>query len=803
MLRAFLAATASLLAVATAAFAQDSAPSDDPPETTEVSEVIVTLQKREQETIDVPAAVTAYRGDFLETVGVTDFEELSYFTPGFEVQNQSPNNPAFVIRGITSDSGTSVTENRVSIFQDGVSISRARGAYIELHDISRVEVAKGPQSTLFGRGALIGAVNVIQNKADPRDLDYAARAGVGNFNYRVVDGMVNLPLVADTLALRVSGRYKDRDGFIDNLLGGDDFNSQNVATARVALRLQPNDAFTADLIVNYLENDTAGTSFKSRTFFPTSPVDLGPTPPFGRVLGDLSPNSGAALTSAPGFKGDRRLGLERTVRDVTAIVAYDISDALTLTSISAYREFDSSEVFDPDGTGLPILVFAEDAKSDQLSQELRLNYDAEGRVRGFLGVNFFGEDGSQSVPGQFDERLVVALQSGALLPGAPNLPTVAGVVAALSAVGSPVRALVPALKPVQRETFANFGETRSFDVYGDLSFDLTPQIELTAGVRYTADDKTSGYQASLDNGGSAFAALSRGLPLGTPVGLVFQPTGGRVSRDFEDEGTTYRFAGRYQPNDDLTLYASYARGRQPKVLSPSGGAIQVTGPGAFRITPVTFAELPAEEVDSYEAGVKGRFLDRRLALETSAYFTRYRNFQSSQVNSAGQVVAFNGGEAEAPGVEIQGDFEASDRARLFATYAYNKFRFQNGIVEGNQGRSAPDHSASVGARFTLPTSLGEFTFTPTYAYQSKTFFDIFNDERDRVQDEFQDGYGLLNARLGFTPAGRDNLRVEVFADNLLDEEFIIDAGNTGDGFGIPTFIAGEPLTYGVVLSIRR
>jgi len=803
MLRAALLSTASLLlwGWGPAAFAQEAAPAED--QEGEITEVIVTVQRREQAAVDVPGAVTAYGGEFLETVGVTDFEELSYFVPGFEVQNQSPNNPAFVIRGITSDSGTSVTENRVSVFQDGVSISRARGAYIELHDVERVEIAKGPQSTLFGRSALIGAVNVIQNKADPSGWDHQARVGVGDLEYRLGEGMVNIPLLPGVLAVRVAGRYKDREGYIDNLLGGEAFNALNVATGRIALRWTPDDRLTVDVLANFLENSTAGTSFKSRTFLPTSPTEFGPIPPFGRVLGDLSPNTGAALASAEGFKGGRALGLERTIDDITALVAVELGGGLTLSSTTAGRQFDSSEVFDPDGTSLPILVFSEDAESEQFSQEFRLAYDAGGRARGLVGLNYFTEEGSQSVPGQFDERLLLALTSGALLPTAPNLPTVDGVVAALSAPTSPLRALAPALKPIQRERFANFGETRSFDVFADLSLDVTDRLELTAGARYTVDDKTSGYIAALENGGSAFAALSRGLPLGAPVGFLFQPTGGRVSREFDDEGVTWRFAALFEASPDINLYANYARGRQPKVLAPSGGAVQVTGPGRFRITPVNFNELPAEEVDSFEVGAKGRAF-QRLNFEAAAYLYQYRNFQSSTVDpGTGRVVPFNGGEARAPGAEIQLDWRASANARLFATYAFNEFRFQNGVIAGNRGRSAPDHSYSLGGRFTLPTAVGEFEFTPTYLWQSEVFFDVFNDRNDRVQDERQDGYGLLNARLGFTPAAREDLRVELFADNILDEAFIIDAGNTGDGFGIPTFIAGEPRTYGVYVSIRR
>jgi len=129
-------------------------------------EIIVTAQLREQRLIEVPIAVTAYSGDTLDRLGITKFDELALYVPGFEVQEQSANNPGFVIRGITSDSGEATTEPRIAIFVDGVSASRSRGSYMELFDVERIEVARGPQATLYGRGALIGAVNVIQNHVD-------------------------------------------------------------------------------------------------------------------------------------------------------------------------------------------------------------------------------------------------------------------------------------------------------------------------------------------------------------------------------------------------------------------------------------------------------------------------------------------------------------------------------------------------------------------------------------------------------------------------------------------------------------
>src|SRR5205085_10752730 len=195
------------------------------------NDIVVTAQLREQRISEVPMAITAYSGEFLDELGLNDFEDVSRFVPGFEVQNQSPNNPGFVMRGVTSDSGESFVEPRVSVFQDGVSISKSRGSFVELFDVQRVEIVRGPQSTLYGRGALIGAVNIIQNRADPSGFAGFLEGSYGNFDAMAVEGMLNIPM-GDTAAFRVAGRYRNRDGYIDNLLGGGNFNSVDTGPIR-------------------------------------------------------------------------------------------------------------------------------------------------------------------------------------------------------------------------------------------------------------------------------------------------------------------------------------------------------------------------------------------------------------------------------------------------------------------------------------------------------------------------------------------------------------------------------------------
>lgn len=767
--RLLLLTTCAALAMSAGAHAADA------PDT-QLEELIVTAQKREQKLIDVPIAVTAYGGGFLDDIGIQEFEELSLYVPGFEVQNQSPNNPGFVMRGITSDSGEATNEPRVSVFQDGVSISKSRGSYIELFDLQRVEVAKGPQSTLYGRGALIGAVNIVQNKADVSSRSGNFKVEAGNDSYLMAEGAVNLP-VSDTFAIRVAGRVKSRDGYVKNLLGGEDFNSTDTSAGRMALRWKPSDQLTADLIVNYQEDSPSGTSFKSLTFAPADPTT-------GVILGDVGRNSGAALTTADGFEGGQKLGLERKVWGATALVDYKLSETFSLSSISAYRKFDGTEVFDPDGFGLPMLVFAEDAQGKQASQELRLNYASGGRLNGFVGVSYFHEEGSQRVPLQINEK-VFALVSGRLLPR-PNglsLPT--------------VNALAPAaLKSVHKETFTNFGETDSYDVYGDVSYKLLDNLELAAGLRYTYDDKRSGYSATLDNGGSVLG----GSTATVARGLIVQPTvGGRPEyKGLDDSGVTYRVVARWAVTDALSVYASHARGRRPKVLATASPA----APNG----PVRFTELPAEKVDSYELGAKAALLDNTLSLEGAAYAYDYQNFQTSIRNDAGQIVSINAGEASAKGFEAQMNYRPTAQASVFATYAYNHARFGNGLFKDNRFRLSPDHSFSVGAKLSAEVLQGTLTFTPTYTWQSRVFFDSNNDQprfqaQDAIVDETQGAYGLMNLRLAYAPA-EGPWKVEAFVINALDKKYIKDAGNTGDAFGIATFIAGEPRYYGFGVSYR-
>ena len=847
--KSVLMGCAALCALATSARAQST------DQTTQLDEVVVTAQLRAQDPIEVPFALTAYTGDTLENLGVQDFEELSAFVPGLLVQNQSPNNPGFVIRGITSDSTGADNEPRVSVYQDGVSISRSPGAFVELFDIERVEVAKGPQSTLYGRGALIGALNVIQNKADIGGFDAQARVGIGNFDYRMVELMLNAPL-GDTAAVRFATRLKSRDGYVENLLGGRDYNGVDTQAFRGLFAWAPTDALRVDVIGNYQQDNPSAVSFRSIYYNPQDPNT-------GAVLGPRGPRDGAALTPGTNIDGGRTLGIEREVWGVTGLVSYDLSDSLTLNSTTAYRTFETSEVFDPDGISLPILTGVGNSDGEQWSQELRLNWDNGGQFSGFVGAGYFREENQSSSPIEIDERIALAQLAGILdgtpLAALPNaLPrsvygSSAFLTPLLAGLGIPAIArpgIAANLKASHIETAGTDTELDSYDVFGDLTWKPTDRLEFAAGVRYTRDEKSTAFSSAVLNGrsiaggllalqqvqGQINALIAQGTPasltqaaalgafanglviqLATPgaanapasaafplFGLTFQPTagnGGVTTRDLEDDGLTYRLTGRYALSDDASLYATYARGRRPAVLA---AAVPTTPFGAPR-----FTEVEAETVDSYEIGAKSALMGGALRVDGAAYFYNYENFQTT-VQVGTQFLTTNAGKAESYGFEGQATWSATDWIDVFGTYAYNHSRFKAGLFEGNRFRLSPDHRFSVGARFGMPVGGGRIEVEPTYSWQSETFFDDNNDRTDlqttnfvpdTLVDEKQDDYGLLNLRVRYTP-NEGNWSVEAFGDNLTDEDFIKDAGNTGDSLGLPTFIAGEPRTYGVNVSVR-
>lgn len=731
-----------------------------------LSGITVSAQRRDQRIQDVPIALTAYGGQFLQQTNITEYDALSDYVPGLQIQIQSVNNPGVVIRGITSDNGDSRVEPRVSVFQDGVSISKSRGSVVELFDIERIEVLKGPQGTLFGRGAQIGAMHIIQNKPN-NSTSGRIRVGGGNFGQVQAQGFFNTPLVDKKLFFRIAGIYKARDGFIENLSGGT-LNGKETLAFRPSLRWLASDKTSVDLIVNWQQDTPPGTSFKSGTYAPAG--------------GDTSP-----FTFADMERGED-LFIDRTVWGATGTVKHRFTDQLNLTSITAFRRFDSFESFDADGTAAPVLWFGEESVGDQFSQEFRLTYNNNNNLSGFVGASYFYEDGFQRVPWETDERSLFALLTPSLGGlGVPFTPLITEDGTPFFWETDPITGAP--LKDSHAEEYTNFGTNSAFEIFGDMTFSVTDKFDVTVGLRGTYEDITGAYIAPPAEVPGRLTYI-----LGGNTGNnLFIPTNGRheVSETFTS--AVGRVAMNYDITSDFTVFGNVARGRRPNVIN---------------VTATDTTILDAETVWSYELGIKTLTLGSRLSIDVNGFMYDYSNFQTSVVEldpNTGEFIAQtkDSGEASATGFEAAINYNFSNSVSAFANYGFIDATFEEEDSDGNPQelagntfRLTPKHSFSAGVNVNAPLSDDwTFTFTPTLSYKSRVYFEEDNQETDLIS---QDGYTLMNLRAGIT--FRQDYNLSFFANNLFDEQFIIDAGNTGGAFGIPTFIAGPPRLFGFQLT---
>ena len=763
----------SAIALAAALFAAGSGPAwaqvatDDIAEDVDSDVIIVTAQKIEQKSTDVPITISANTGERLKQLGVSDLDELSNYVPGLNIQEQSANNPGVVIRGITSDSGSAQQAARVTLYYNGVDISRSRGSYQDLYDIDRVEVIKGPQATLFGTASAVGAISIISARPEP-GLSGEVSGSYGNFDAYTLGGHLNAG--NDTVAVRLAGAYKKRDGYVTNLAPNqEDLYAQDQFGARASFRFTPSSDFTADLILTYDRQRNSGTPFISGTL----PTSAGPADPFGAADMRGSPVSAAVL-------GDAELGLTRDVYDANLTMSWDFADDWNITMVNGFRKFNSNEVFDADGSAAYFLEFAEDANGEQGSHETRFTYNNGSTFRGSFGWNLFREDSNQRVPFSTDEVTYFQCLAGIVVPGVPCVD--ANGVPAGDAISALTGGAVGAV-PYQAE-FENLGKNDSYSVFADGTWIPTPVLELTAGVRVLIEKRRSGYRATAP--GSVFTGAPP-FPLTDTAGQTF-----RTEDSFS--AVLPRFNILYRFSDEINGFATVSKGRRSATVN-AGATSTPTGPvGAF-------SDIAPETVWNYEVGLKGAV--GPVSGSLGVYYQAYDNFQVTVADPAnpGTTTTLSAGSATNFGVEAEINVRAADWLSLFANIGYIDGGIDdkpgNGNLAGSQFRLQPEVQAAAGFTFDYPVNDSTRIFaTPSVTHRSRVFFEAPNNILTS-----QAAVTLVNLRAGISFAD-ERFEIAGFARNLTNKDYLLDAGNTGGAFGIPTFIPAEPRFYGIQASAK-
>ena len=792
-----------------------------------LGEVIVTTQKKKQSSLEIPVAVSAVTGSVMEKLNLHQLDDVAQFTPGVQIQLQSPNNPGYVIRGVTSDDGEAYSQPRVSVFMDGVSTSRSRASAVELFDLERMEVAKGPQGTLFGRGAEIGGISIIRHK--PVDnLSGELSMSYGSYNQRQVSGFINTPIIKGKLANRFAFDYDARDGFIKNEAGGR-LNGKNALAFRNSTQWWVNDDTSIRLVLDYQHDDYPGTSFHS----------------INPMYGNSDPNSTANLEAG------KKLGIKRNVGGALLNIDHNINHRWSFNSITGFRAFNSKERFDADGTYLPLLLCQEKGKGTQFSQEFRFNYDDKNRFSGFVGASYFYENSSQDInakanlqylyPAFIQKSVKASLSSqidnvkgllAQMLPAAyqpmvdatlaklmskwfPENPTVdangklipqtatpdiyGDLKTALGAVGMDLDQVLAGMgdngrtiqatlqgisaKPLDTaytEQGKNYGTNQAVELYADGTLKLTKNLNFTLGVRGTYENQETGYSSSTVP--SMFGAV------------LYHPTENGAKVMAKD--SYWSWVGRAALNYMIgrnNIYASLSRGRRPGVLY-------------FNNDPKDFETLKPEIIYSYEAGVKGSLLQGRLNYDLCAYYYDWYNYQTSVFNATTSKYEYDdAGRAHSLGIEASISYSPCRYLNLFGNWSYIEGKFNNKDDNGNKQRFAgnrfrltPKNSFAVGFDLNVPTGKkASIYFRPTYSWKSKVFFEESNEP-----ELTQGAFGLLNFTAGYRmQPGKVYYEIGAFGKNVLDEKYVVDAGNSGRQIGFPTYVGGTRSVVGVMFKI--
>ncbi|MEZ6011566.1 MAG: TonB-dependent receptor [Hyphomonas sp.] len=770
-------------------------------ETHRLEVVTVTTQKQEQTLIDVPINVSVTDQSMIDKLATDDLEDLGNFIPGLQVQAQSLNAPSYSLRGVVSDSGTP----RVALFQNGVAVGNpSYGSNLAIFDMERVEVVKGPQATLFGQGALVGGINFIQNRASLEGNSGELTLEGGDYSFVRAEGNYNWA-VSDTLALRVAGQIKNMDGYVPNTSNSPDLMGQDTTALRTALHWAPTDKLTADVFVNYQEDDSTGTQFTSG-FFPVN----GKVDPYGATAMNINDDQVRS-----------KLGNDREMFYVTANIGYDLNDSWSLTSLTDYRNLTSKEAWDSDGADFSLLQFYQARKANTFSQELRLNYDAGGKLTAFFGGNYFTINSHDQLLFSTDEAYAQSLFAPTLAGAAGlTVPQVQGYLTLLgipgganfgsfdtplqySALGALLLGQAIPLYGEHLEQQLSTDDRNTYDLFGDMTYAVTDRLKLTAGIRYTKEE----LQAS-----TIGAVLKSNPYLGGLNGVTLQPSlllsaatlGQEASASEDTDGAfTWRLNAAYRITDDINTWVAYGRGRRPEVLSASGAV---------------YSLIDAETLDNVEAGIFGRFFDDRLQMTSSVYYGQYKDFQTTRFDPInGVFITENSGNATQYGLEFDGQALLNDYVRLLATYAFTHSEYDkkddNGNplqFAGNKFRLSPEHSFSLAADVTIPAGkFGDVSIVPSYIWKSKHFFEDDNGfdyaadgnggfvrtpemyPDGTIVQEYQNAYGVANLRVGFDSAS-ERWGAYVLGENLFDEEYLIDVGNTGGAFGLHTIIRGKP-----------
>ena len=770
----------------------DSPPSTDAASGTTLQEVVVTAQKRTENIEKTPVAVTAISPEEIQTEEMSSVADIAKVTPSLAFANAvyDPFGTLVALRGVTASDNTLESEPPVGIYVDGVYQGATLDTNISsLLDVSRVEVLKGPQGTLYGRNTTGGAINVTTNLPDYSGFSGDVNVRRGNFSTWETDGVVNVPLSSDVLAARLGLEYSDQGGYGSDIANDRQLGNAITTTVHGVLRFDPassvNFLLRGDLTVGqsngqlermaYLQEGSAA-NIEGSVELATAGKLISPA--FGQsFLGALPPvltgkgtaaqlaifgegiaaGYAAILASIPSNPYQAALSpgafaqLNKYSTSLTGNLR--LTDELSLQSITAFLY--QSRTFGIDGDATPFDIFvgsfpadrdAEYTNNHQFTQELDINGTSLNDALQYLaGFYLLRSDGNDSNIGE----------------------------------------ALPSINPAVPEVIKAAVGDQSTAVFAQGTYTILPELNLTAGARETWETKTLTSRNSTGQG--ATYSCSVPVAVGAPCAATFSNSYSNLS---------YTASLDYQLTNETLLYvrsgSGFKAGGQNERIDPSNGA---------------YANFAPEKVLDYETGLKTQVLDDRLRFNADYYHTIYSDIQQTEVISipGGGVttVIANTGKAHIDGIELDSDVLPIPELLLRAAASWMIPKYESPVPAFSSGRlqEAPPFQGSVSATYTLPTSAGDAKVNVNYSWQGLTDFQPANhDSFTSAPYSWQPAYGVLGARISFE-LSRTRTEIAAYGTNLTDKYHVVGAVDfTAAGLGYVIDLIGPPRMYGLELT---
>jgi iron complex outermembrane receptor protein len=710
-----------------------------------LEEVIVTATKRAESLQDVPVAVTAFTADTIQEAGISDASDLAIMTPSLTANaNSTPFTTRLQIRGIGTSQTDPALEPSVGLFVDGVFFGRSGLGTSDLTDIARIEVLQGPQGTLYGKNTNAGAISIITKRPNLEEYEGYVEATAGDYSMGKLTAAVSGPL-SDNIAFRLAGNIHQRDGYYDNAGAGvDDLNDADDWNVQGKLLWEPNDRLSLLLSAFHVDRDTTccGADAVQDDTVNQELINQGFSPDKNDPY-----DYDVATDWEDGFDMESDL--------VSLHVDYDM-DWGTITSITAWNDYDYSSNYDADRSQLDILrVDDENHSGDSFSQELRLDSSLGDSVDYMAGIFYYDQttERGDKTPSLFigDDFINIANQQGLGIPFA----------------------LVA--QPGDYLRFQNTWDNETMAVFGQVTWHIGQRWHLTGGLRWTDEER----EADLFSETFSTAPLA---PLGQAfLNSVSTPIDASLDRNTDNVDWLLKVA--YDIGDESMIYASASTGNKSGNFSGQNGTAEER-------------EFDDEETTSYELGLKSTLLDSRLRLNAAAFFTQVDDYQAQQQLPAGiGTFVSNQGELEVSGIDLQMEAVPLPNLTLSAGLLYmNDYEITDGPRDGQDLPFTAEFSGNIGATVVFPLADGGLFARADYIFMDDHVTNTA--DASLLQNKDEDDREVLNARIGWR---NDHWNFSIWGKNLTDDEYASQTLIPQLFSGMNAYYLAPPRTYGATL----